>query len=306
MYDFFTPNEAELVTVISETLTQDAIQSVRTIQSGWTNITMDVTGKDQNYIFRFPRNLFFAQMMIKDCSFCQLLRNKVSVSIPDMKLKMNKNRPFSVHPKITGVSLLSEMDRLSAADQQNIVNDLGVFLAQLHAIPVAQMPPGNVESLGTFLDNLASVHRGDYDFSYHHALHEMEKNSQQLRIIHGDFHPGNILIHNGRVSGIIDFAFASVSDEHADLGRFLGRSNPVLAGALVEAYERETHTPCDPNKIQKVADVFKYVEYKYVQYMQSFHPEIKIPLSVLKMATHERSRFEKYTMERISLSERQR
>ena len=288
MYNFFTPDEVELKNVIKETLVgKDALISAETIQTGWTNITMDVKGELQNYIFRFPRNLFFARMMVKDCTFCNFLKGKVSLPIPDMQLKTNKNRPFSVHKKIKGNSLTSQMDKLSPSEQTGIIEDLSQFLMELHALPAISMPSDIKESLGDFLAGLATVHQGNYDLKKHDSLHLMEEQTSVPTIVHGDFHPGNVLVDNGHVSGIIDFSFASVSDKHADLGRFWGRSNSILGGALVESYQAKTHMPCDLKKIQDVVDVFKYVEYKYVEYMQSNHPEIKIPESVLKASALE-------------------
>ena len=197
MYDFFSPNETTLNSVIYETLKQeDNVKSVRLIQTGWTNITIDVEGELKNYIFRFPRNLFFAQMMIKDCVFCQFLRNKVSVPIPDMQLKQNKNRPFSVHSKIKGVSLLSQMEKLSPSEECEIIKDLSIFLSQLHTIPLKNLQEEIKENLSDFLDNLAIVHKGDYNFAYHTPLKEMEKDPLNLAIVHGDFHPGNVLIQS--------------------------------------------------------------------------------------------------------------
>ena len=292
MYDFFPPDENELISIIGETLNDiDTVQSVQVIQSGWTNITMDVKAKAFDYIFRFPRNLFFAKMMVKDCIFCQFLHGKVSLNIPNMQLKMNKNRPFSMHQKIKGTSLLSQMDNLSFSQQSNIVRELSIFLKELHALPIDTMPKDIKETLGEFLDCLASVHEGDYDFAYHDVLRKMENQSHNLRIVHGDFHPGNILIDEGRVSGIIDFSFASISDVHADLGRFMGRSNQFWGNALVHAYQEITETSCDLKKVYDVANVFHYVEYKYVQYMQSYHPEINIPQSVLQAAASNAEKF---------------
>ena len=288
MYNFFTPDEAELKNVIKETLVgEDALISAETIQTGWTNITMDVKGELQDYIFRFPRNLFFARMMVKDCTFCNFLQGKVSLPIPQMKLKMHHNRPFSVHKKIKGSSLTSQLDKLTPSEQVSIIEDLSQFLMELHALPASSMPTEIKESLGDFLAGLATVHMGNYDLTKHNSLLSMEEQTQIPSIVHGDFHPGNVLVDNGRVSGIIDFSFASVSNKHSDLGRFMGRSNPTLGGALIESYQAKTHTPCDPQKIQDVVDVFKYVEYKYVEYMQSNHPEIKIPDSVLKASALE-------------------
>ena len=162
-----------------------------------------------------------------------------------------------------------------------IIEDLSQFLMELHVLPAASMPSEIKESLGNFLAGLATVHNGNYDFTKHNTLFLMEKQTEIPVIVHGDFHPGNVLVDNGHVSGIIDFSFASVSDKHSDLGRFMGRSNPTLGWALIESYQAKTRTSCDPKKIQDVVDVFKYVEYKYVEYMQSNHPEIKIPDSVL-------------------------
>ena len=282
MYNFFTPNEIELRSVIKETLMgKDAFVSAETIQTGWTNITMDVKGEIQNYIFRFPRNFFFARMMVKDCTFCNFLKGKVRLPIPDMQLKMNKNRPFSVHKKIKGSSLTSQLDKLSPTEQVGIIEDLSQFLVELHALPVSTMPVDIKESLGDFLAGLATVHKGNYDLTKHNSLLKMEEKTSAPAIVHGDFHPGNVLVNDGRVSGIIDFSFASISDKHSDLGRFWGRSNAHLGGALVESYQSKTKQLCDSKKIQDVVDVFKYVEYKYVEYMQSNHPEIKIPKSVL-------------------------
>ena len=288
MYNFFTPDEAELKNVIKETLTgKDALISAETIQTGWTNITMDVKGELQNYIFRFPRNLFFARMMVKDCTFCNFLKGKTSLPIPDMQLKTHKNRPFSMHKKIKGSSLTSQLDKLTPSEQVGIIEDLSQFLMELHALPASSMPTEIKESLGDFLAGLATVHQGNYDLTKHGSLLTMEEQTQTPSIVHGDFHPGNVLVNDGHVSGIIDFSFASISDKHSDLGRFMGRSNSTLGGALIESYQAKTNYPCDPKKIQDVVDVFKYVEYKYVEYMQSNHPEIKIPESVLKASALE-------------------
>ena len=282
MYDFFVPNEVELKNVIQKTLSgKDELISAATIKTGWTNITMDVHGANQDYIFRFPRNHFFARMMVKDCKICDFLKGKVSIPIPDMRLKMYGNRPFSVHKKIKGRSLGAELDKLTPSKQAGIIEELSGFLLELHSLPAQSMPADIRESLGDFLTGLATVHQGNYNLTRHIPLHKMEQQTKTPTIVHGDFHPGNVLIDNGHVSGIIDFSFASVSDKHADLGRFWGRSTPVLGQALMEAYQSKTKTLCDTKKIQDVVDVFKYVEYKNVEYMQAKHPEITIPKSVL-------------------------
>ena len=291
MYDYFSPNEAELISIIEKNIaSNDHLVRAQTIQTGWTNITMDVETQQSAYIFRFPRNYFFAQMMIKDCHFCQFIKGKVSVQTPDMQLKLDNNRPFSMHKKIKGVSLTSRMNDLSAAEEKIVAADIVRFLSELHAIPVDTMPADIAESLNDFLTGLASVHKGNYDLKYHDALIHMEQVADKPVIIHGDFNPGNILLdENAHVSGVIDFAFASISDRHADIGRFVGRATPSLGREVLNTYQKQN--ACDETKVQHVVDLFKYVEYKYVQYMQAEHPEIVIPEAVLDMAKQEEKRF---------------
>ena len=113
MYNFFIPDEDELKRVIQQTLQgKDDFVDAKVIQTGWTNITMDVHGVLHDYIFRFPRNLFFAKMMIKDCTFCNFLKDKVTLPVPDMSLNIDQNRPFSVHQKIVGTPLIARLDNL--------------------------------------------------------------------------------------------------------------------------------------------------------------------------------------------------
>ena len=232
-------------------------------------------------------------MMVKDCRFCQFIHDKVNTPTPDMKLKFHKDRPYSVHKKIKGASLTSKMDHLNPQEIENVCADMADFLTQLHALPYQTMPSEIEESLDNFLTGLATVHKGNYDLSKHNRLKNMEKNVGTPCIVHGDFNPGNVLLdENNRVSGIIDFSFASISDQHADIGRFVGRSAPEWGEALIQAYQTKTKKPCQKDKIQDIVDLFKYVEYKYVQYMQSNHPEIVIPEFVLQMAAVEAKNFD--------------
>lgn len=286
MYQFFLPNETELKKIIRESLQdQDTVLDVQTIQTGWTNITMDVQGEQHDYIFRFPRNHFFANMIVKDCLFCSFVKGKTRIPTPDMKLLFHQERPFSLHVKIKGCALDKRMTGLTPDECELVADDLSGFLVDLHSISPQQMPTEIRESLNDFLTGLATVHKGDYNIEMHNQLIKMEQNPSRQCIVHGDFHPGNVLVNDqNRVCGVIDFAFASISDYHADLGRFVGRSTPQLGSAVVRAYQQKMKHPCLNNRIQSIVDLFKYVEFKYVQYMQSSHPEIIIPTSVLQMA----------------------
>ena len=287
MYPYFLPDEAELNQVIASSLDgRDKVLTAQVIQTGWTNITMDVHGEQHDYIFRFPRNRFFADMIAKDCRFCAFINGKTRIQTPQMALLFDKGRPFSHHIKIKGTALTKRMYDLSDAGRAQIAEELAGFLTDLHKINPDQMPTDIRESLNDFLTGLATVHNGDYNISMHNELIHMEKHPDRQCIVHGDLNPGNVLVDEAdHVCGIIDFAFASVSDCYADLGRFVGRAEPKLGQALVQAYQKQNQHNCLTDRIQQIVDLFQYVEFKYVQYMQSSHPEILIPAAVLDMAS---------------------
>ncbi len=284
MYQFFKPDLKELNALICRTLAQqkESIVKADVLQTGWTNITMNVQGKKNEYIFRFPRNLFFAQAMVKDCVACQFLKGRVSTPVPEMKLLMDKNRPYSMHLKINGTPLDKVVSELSVQEKQTIASELALFLTELQKIPVATAPKIMKKSLNQFLVDLAAVHQGNYDFNRHTLWEKTEQEAEALCLAHGDFHPGNILIgKDKKVAGIIDFAFVTVSDRHADLGRFISRSDPQMSQFLIHSYQQQNQQICQMNKVQQMADLFHYVDRKYVQYMQRAHPEIVIPKMLL-------------------------
>jgi aminoglycoside phosphotransferase (APT) family kinase protein len=43
----------------------------------------------------------------------------------------------------------------------------------------------------------------------------------QGQLVHGDFNPGNILIHNGEVSGVLDWEFSLSGTPYMDIGNLL-------------------------------------------------------------------------------------
>lgn len=283
MYKFFNPNDNFRLFIEEALAGTDTILSSEVIQTGWTNITIDVQGEKHDYIFRFPRNYFFAQTMIRDCIFCNFIQGKTSFMTPQISLKKHgNNKPFSMHKKIKGKPLTQIINHLTHHQKKEISKEIAKFLKELHSIPIKSFPREIYMTLNDFLIGLASVHEGNYNFEHHHKLKKIEETSS-LCIVHGDFNPGNILIDdNHKITGIIDFAFASVSDPNTDIGRFWGRSDHEFGEIVMSFYEQETTSTCDRQKIMDTIDLFKYVELKYVDYMQKKHPEIILPESVLK------------------------
>jgi prepilin-type processing-associated H-X9-DG protein len=68
-------------------------------------------------------------------------------------------------------------------------------------------------------------------------------------LVHGDFHPGNVLWADGRVSGVVDWPAARIGDPRIDLA-YLRLDTALVLGehapsAMLDAYEKATGAPVD-------------------------------------------------------------
>jgi Ser/Thr protein kinase RdoA (MazF antagonist) len=70
------------------------------------------------------------------------------------------------------------------------------------------------------------------------------------RLIHRDFHPGNVLWSRGRLGGVVDWANACVGPVGMDVATCWGNlydwAGPDVAGAFIRAYERASDRPHHP------------------------------------------------------------
>lgn len=280
MYNFFEDSRNELDIVIRKFMANECEEIITTscIKTGWTNIVLDVVTKNNEYIFRFPRTLFFAKEMLRDYTFCNIVHGKVPYSTPNMKLMIDNNRPFSVHKKIKGTALSCyDYNAFSNNEIAKIADGIGRFLAELHKIPISCIPLEYKTKLNDYLLELAQVHKGNYNIALHRDLQKMENSRHDLCLVHGDFNSGNILVDSDfNITAVIDFSFASLSDRNADIGRFLSRTNMRLCSCIIEAYDAYSEEKSDVKRIEIIAEVFKYVDSKYICYICDSHPAIEV------------------------------
>lgn len=77
-----------------------------------------------------------------------------------------------------------------------------------------------------------------------------EPSDARHALLHGDPNPGNYLLRDGRVAGVVDWELASIGDPRSDLGFYAalttvfgGGPGPGSRTVLAEAYEGVTGTP---------------------------------------------------------------
>lgn len=154
--------------------------------------------------------------------------------------------PFFVMEKLPGLAQGHRLTRDPGLvpDRQALMRDIGAQLALLHAIgpPQAELGFLGTPARNPLLARVASL-RGQLDAlgeaqpALESALRWCERHapaSVAPTLVHGDWRTGNLMIHEGRLAGVLDWEFAGWGDPREDIGWFAARcwrfNRPDLTG----------------------------------------------------------------------------
>ncbi len=267
--------EENLNKIIEETLKPEVLVNICQIPTGWTNIVFEVETDLSEYIFRFPRNNFWSKMILKDYELCKFVEDKISFNIPDIQLHYDNNRPFSVHKKIKGDTLTSIMDDLTIDEISSIAIEINKFIIEINLLSENDLKNDANVPLSDFLYELADLHFNDKSL-YNHKLFKMNNTG----IVHGDLNPGNIIIENNKVVGILDFCFSGTGNEFADLSRIIGRTPKHFQEIFIKEYEHLSNSKVDIKLLEEYILAWKNIEIGYIGYIKNNNPDIDLSLVI--------------------------
>ena len=244
------------------------IYEINQIKNGWTNFVFEVRTNKKIYIFRFPRNSFFSDALIKECEFSKFIYNKTSFITNKLKLCYFEGKPFSIHTKIDGEMLSSVYKNFNKQEKTQLAQDISKFISEIQNIKCNL----KLDTTSNFLDKLSFVSDLDYDLNKHKFLKKLEQNNN-LTLCHGDLNPGNIIVKNNKMIGVLDFAFVSFSSNLLDLSRIVGRMPSDFKSIIFH----EVNVNFKEDDIAKLIQMWDYVEKKYVEYIKLNHKDIILP-----------------------------
>ncbi len=267
MKKYFTLND-DFIKIIETRFPKH--KKIEQISTGWTNYVFVVKSKKGCFIFRFPRNTFFSNALVKECRFLtQIKKENFNVILPNIELNFYNGRPYSIHRLIKGKSLTDS--KLSEKQKIRFSKQICEFLEQLSKIKT-NMKLGKTS---TFLKKLAIASAvEDYNFNEHNVLIKEEK--KHLVLSHADFNPGNLIIRKGKLVAVLDFAFVSYSSPINDLARLVGRADPSYRAVLIKEFEKK-FGEIDEQVLNSLIKMWTYVETSYIKYIKQKHPDIILP-----------------------------
>lgn len=207
---------------IAEALHQPELLSATVIDSGQNNRILD-TGQ---IIVRIPRHDEARSELVREAAGLAVLAPRLPLPVPVPEVRTVGTYVVAVHRKLPGEPLLS-LDGMHDAQRQELARDLARFLRALHALPLDILPPSApIDPMAEWRDLLAQLEAKALPLLPAAVGKTIRDNFARFigdvpaaprTITHGDFGTGNILVDNGKASGIIDFAGCGEGDPAYDL-----------------------------------------------------------------------------------------
>lgn len=197
---------------------------IRRVADGWDNAILRL---GDELVVRLPRRLQSAALIVNEQRWLPELAAGLPLAVP---APLRVGRPgcgypwaWSIGPWLPG----TDIEHAPPADWDDVARRLGGFLAVLHQ----PAPPGAPTNL------YRGVPLGDRTERFHAGLdHPVVSALGRARLVelwdhlvdappwpgppvwlHGDVHPLNLLVHEGRLSAVIDFGDLTSGDPASDL-----------------------------------------------------------------------------------------
>jgi len=208
------------------------------LSTGQFNTVLSI---DDRWIFRFPKSPQAAADLARELEVLPRLQGKLPLPIPQPRFQARDAASghllFMGYPLLPGRPLLREKFAQLQSDSgvvDELAHDMARFLRTLNAIAPADigLAPSGESARAEWARICEEVSDKLYPFmradaraaasaNFARALADEGLWQVDACLIHGDFGTGNILVRDGRVSGVIDFGFCNVGDPAQDLGALL-------------------------------------------------------------------------------------
>jgi len=215
---------------------------VRLMAYGWDNF-MYRLGDD--LAVRLPRRAAAAGLIVHEQRWLPVVAPRLPLPVPAPvragRPALGYPWPWSIVPLLPGQLAARE----PPADPARAAASLGRFLGALH-VPAPPDAPANplrgiplAERAAAVTENLSVlgglVDRGAATRAWRAALATPAWGRAPVWL-HGDLHPANILVHRGRISGVIDFGDITAGDPATDLSVAWMLLPADCRGAFRDAY----------------------------------------------------------------------
>jgi aminoglycoside phosphotransferase (APT) family kinase protein len=195
---------------------------LRLVANGWDNVLYRLGSE---LVVRLPRRTVAAELIEHEQRWLPSIAARVSVAVPAPVRIGRSSDGFPWHWSISPWLEGELASRTSFADHGSLAADLATFVAELHTPAPAEAPANPVRGVPlasrdkAVRERLSSglVPRAEDVAQLWDAAVATEPWTSPPVWLHGDLHPANILVRNGRLAAVIDFGDLTGGDPATDL-----------------------------------------------------------------------------------------
>lgn len=211
------------------------VEGARVVDSGWDFVVLD-TG---DWVFRVPRRPAVAAALRVERRLLALLAPRLPLPVPDLSLHtLRDGTPYAMAPRLPGESATCD-------DAPAIGAEIAALLTALHAVDPTDAALLGLAMPGTLdLDLLADraaaevvpLLAWDAVAALRAAFAVLREPIAAPVVVHADLGLSNVLVSDGRVSGVLDWTDAHVGDPAMDLAWFVQCLGVAAARSALAAY----------------------------------------------------------------------
>ena len=194
------------------------------LDAGWDNVIFRL---GDELVARLPRRALAAPLVLHEQRWLPVLAPSLPLPVPAPVRLGRPSQRYPWHWSITrwfpGASALAA----PPADPVRTARDLGAFLRALHQPAPPDAPPNPYRGIPLadrdqltrqWIDQVADHIDRDGTRACWEAHVALPRWTGPALWLHGDLHPHNLVVHEGRVSAVIDFGDITAADPATDLG----------------------------------------------------------------------------------------
>jgi len=213
----------------------------------------------------------------KEDRLCHALRYLVPTPEVIALGKTQEGTPYLVSRRMHGTTLQLIWNGLSEAEKRQYSAALGTTLALIHNSPTAEIedvvprPEQPLQQsvrkrVRDLLDTavrqkLLSLETADGLRAYCNARTESVSEAEAV-LLHGGFRPGNLIVAEGRVTGVIDWEDAHLGDPAEELALVLHRTVPeAFHESFLASYQASRPLPPSLDSLRLVYPLLYYLKF---------------------------------------------
>jgi aminoglycoside phosphotransferase (APT) family kinase protein len=284
-FPFLEVNRDQVIELFQNILKKENIIGVTPISEGCrtTNYIIQTSESQNKYILK----IFISTDQSYKKEIELLTKLKESKSIPVSKIyrvrssDIIQNKEYAIYEYIEGMTL-GQAIKYGYIVEEKFIREVAKTLAMIHKhkfdkvgfldehLNVKESLPPLKIWYQKFMGERAKQRLGENIINEINNIVKksekiLEKLDEKISLVHGDFQGTNILINNGRLSGILDWEFAMAGHPLADIGQFF-RYEEYFNTNLLKAFENEYNRNSDYKlekdwyKISKLRDLINLIQ----------------------------------------------